>query len=141
MLRGLAVLLLVLWTQDRPAYPDMPAGASPAVPVNDADAKTEAEMKPYTEVIVGSDVTFRMTPIRGGEFLLGSPDGEAGRGEGEGPQQKVAIEPFWMGVHEVTWDEYQIYQFKLDIEARRPDSPAIQQDRYADAVSRPTPPP
>jgi formylglycine-generating enzyme required for sulfatase activity len=136
----LLAVLLVLVMQETKVVPDMPPGHSPGLAVPDATADSESEMKPYTERIVGSDVSFRMTPIRGGTFVMGSPDGEPGRGEGEGPQHEVQIDPFWMGVNEVTWDEYQIFQFKLDIQARKPGGPPIPQDDYADAVSRPTPP-
>ena len=43
------------------------------------EAKTEAEMKPYKIAIPGSDVSFEMIPIKGGEFTMGSPDGEKSR--------------------------------------------------------------
>ncbi|MFO0980963.1 MAG: formylglycine-generating enzyme family protein [Planctomycetota bacterium] len=134
------IVSLALW-QERPAYPDMPPGRPPAVAVAGAVASTEAQMQPYREIIVGSSVTFQMTPIPGGTFTMGSPDGEPGRGGGEGPQHDVSIEPFWMGVHEVTWDEYQIYQLKLDqqVHTAAPQQEP-QQDAFADAVSRPTPP-
>ena len=136
----LDLLLVLAALQQTKVVPDMPAGAAPALAVPDAGASSEGEMKPYTERIPGSDATFRMTPIPGGTFLMGSPDDEWGRGEGEGPQHEVKIAPFWMGVNEVTWDEYQVFQFKLDIQGRKPDASPIPQDAYADAVSRPTPP-
>ena len=44
------------------------ADSPPPVEVKDATAATEAEMKPYTEVIVNGDVTFDMVPIRSGKF-------------------------------------------------------------------------
>ena len=47
--------------------------------VANATAATAAEMKPYTEVIANGDVKFDMVPIPGGKFMMGSPDGEAGR--------------------------------------------------------------
>jgi len=59
--------------------------------------KSPADMKPYKTVIPGSDVPYEMVPIPGGEFMMGSPDGEANRKPDEGPQHKVKIEPFWMG--------------------------------------------
>src|SRR4051812_2777285 len=43
-------------------------------------------MVPYVEKIPGTDVTFQMIPIPGGEFLMGSPAGEAERSKDEGPQ-------------------------------------------------------
>ena len=59
-----------------------------------------------------------VVPIPGGEFLLGSPESEEGRNEDEGPQRRVSVEPFWMGKHEVTWDEYDIWTFNMDIQRR-----------------------
>ena len=39
--------------------------------------------------------------------MMGSPPGEAGRGDDEGPQHRVTIaEPFAVGVHEVTRSEF-----------------------------------
>ena len=49
--------------------------------------------------------------IEGGSFLMGSPAGEAGREEDEGPQVTVKVGDFWMGRHEVTWNEYDLYAF------------------------------
>src|SRR5262249_33678078 len=74
--------------------------------VPNASAKTEKEMKPYTEVISGTKATFDMVPIPGGKFRMGSPSTEKGRQADEGPQHEVTIEPFWMGKTEVTWDTY-----------------------------------
>jgi formylglycine-generating enzyme required for sulfatase activity len=43
-------------------------------------------MKAYTNTIPGTEVTYAMTPIPGGEFVMGSPDSEADRKDDEGPQ-------------------------------------------------------
>ncbi len=109
--------------------------------IPDAEAKTEAEMKPYTEVISGTNVTFDMVPIPGGTFLMGSPEDEEGRNDDEGPQHLVTVEPFWMGKYEVTWDEYEIWMFSLDIARRKltGQKPTLL-DKRADAVTRPTKP-
>ena len=63
-------------------------------------------MVPYALTIPGADVQFEMVPVPGGTFLLGSPEGEPGRNADEGPQLQIALEPFWIGKHEVTWAEY-----------------------------------
>lgn len=108
---------------------------------NSAEAKTEAEMKPYTEPIRNTEIKFDMVPIRGGEFLMGSPDSETGRNEDEGPQHLVKIEPFWMGKCEVTWDEYDVWNFDLDIKLRKFKSiESTPLDLAADAITRPTKP-
>jgi formylglycine-generating enzyme required for sulfatase activity len=75
------------------------------IPVADSEAKTQAEMKSYVETIPGTNITFKMVPISGGKFLMGSPFNEEGRVKHEGPQVEVEITPFWMGEHEVTWAE------------------------------------
>ena len=72
-------------------------------------------MVPYAETIPGSDVTFRMIPVPGGTYRMGSPEGEEGRSADEGPQFEVAIEPFWIGVHEVTWGEYKGFMAACDL--------------------------
>ncbi len=66
-------------------------------------------MVPYTTTIPGTDVEYTMIPIRGGNFLMGSPESEEDRRDDEGPQFEVAVAPFWMGKYEVTWAEYKKY--------------------------------
>lgn len=124
-----------------PVYPEMPAGAPPALDVKDAEATDAASMKPYRERLEGSDVGFDMLPIAGGEFAMGSASDEDDRKPDEGPVHAVTIEPFWMGRCEVTWDEYHQFQYKLDLQRREQNAEAtVAQDSWADAVSRPTPP-
>jgi formylglycine-generating enzyme required for sulfatase activity len=113
----------------------------PVLEVPNASASSEAEMKPYTDQIANTNVKFDMVPIRGGKFLMGSPSGEAKRADDEGPQHEVTIAPFWMGKCEVTWDEYEVFMFNLDI-ARRTftkEEPSVL-DKAADALARPTKP-
>ena len=111
------------------------------VAVPDAVAGSEAEMKPYAEIIEHTDVVIEMLPIPGGEFTMGSPDSEADRNDDEGPRHTLRISPFWMGKHEITWDQYEIWGEEIDIRRRkllgRPSTP---RDPIADAVTRPTPP-
>jgi len=63
-------------------------------------------MVPYTATIPGTEIKYTMTPIQGGKFTMGSPEDEDDRGDDEGPQFEVTVEPFWMGRYEVTWAEY-----------------------------------
>lgn len=105
------------------------------------EAATAETMKPYTEQISQTEVTFEMVPIPGGVLTMGSPATEADRQDDEGPQIKVEIEPFWMGKHEVTWDEYDIWSYNLDIQRRKLTNAALTEfDGAADAVTRPTKP-
>ncbi len=84
-----------------------------------AEAKTETEMKPYTELIEHTDGKIEMVPIPGGKFQMGSPDGEKGRKADEGPQHEVEIAPFWMAKCEIPWDAYDPWASDLDILRRQ----------------------
>jgi formylglycine-generating enzyme required for sulfatase activity len=101
----------------------------------------EASMKSYTNTIPGTKVNYAMVPIPGGEFVMGSPESEAERLANEGPQHKVRVEPFWMGQHELTWDEFELFMY-TDEERKFRDTirtdPAV--DKISDAVTRPTRP-
>ena len=103
--------------------------------------KTPEEMKEYTAAIPGLNAEYTMVPIPGGKFTKGSPDGEAGRKDDEGPQHEVEIEPFWMGKFEVTWDEY--LHFMLPEDPRNKDGSLANPKPDAtivDLVARPTEP-
>lgn len=116
-----------------------PVAASVAEKV--ANQAPAADMKPYTEKIPSTDVQFDMVPIPGGEFTLGSPDGEKGRKDDEGPQVKVKINPFWMGKCEVTWNEYELWGLGLDQQRRKiKNEQPTEVDTKADAIARPTKP-
>jgi len=93
----------------------------------------------YGETIPGTKVTFDMVAIPGGTFVMGSPPGEPGRADDEGPAHQVRIAPFWMERTETTWDEYDAFAFAQAIAAaaRRPDAPP---PVGADAITRPSPP-
>ena len=113
----------------------------PVIPAENSEAATAAEMKPYTDAIAGSLIKFQMVPIPAGKFTMGSPDSEAKRSDDEGPQHEVEIAPFWMGKYEVTWDEYEIFMFNLDIERRKSTKEApTPLDAFADTLARPTKP-
>lgn len=71
-------------------------------------------MVPYVERIPGTDVSFEMIPVPGGEFLMGSPAKEAHRNKDEGPQVRVKVQPFWIGKCEVTWAEYRSFMAMYD---------------------------
>ncbi len=97
-------------------------------------------MKPYTETIPGTDAKFEMVPIPGGTFTMGSPAGEAGRSEDEGPQHRVSIHQFWMEKYETTWNEYDVFAFSRDLMGDKKPVPTPTGDNLGDAVTRPTPP-
>ena len=85
--------------------------------------------KTYVQKVPGTTISIKMAGIPGGSFMMGSASSEKGFRQGEGPQKKVSISPFWMGVHEVTHDEFLQY-FNDESLSRNSD---------LDAVTRPTP--
>jgi len=97
------------WAVDHPA----------PIVIAEAEATSEAAMKPYAELVEHTDAKIEMLPIRGGRFLMGSPEGEKGRYADEGPQHEVEISPFWMGKCEITWDAYEVWMSDLDILKRQ----------------------
>ena len=108
---------------------------------SNAPVVQESEMKPYTNTIPGTRVTYAMVPIPGGEFVMGSPDNEAGHKPDEGPQHKVKISPFWMERCEVTWNEYELFMYP-DEERRTRETVQSDKagDKLADAVTHPSKP-
>lgn len=88
------------------------------------------QLKVYEQHIPGTNVKFKMVPVPAGSFTLGSPAGEKGRDEDEGPQKKVAVGAFWMGEKEVTFAEWDAFFKNMEV----PQTKEIS----VDAVSRPT---
>ena len=135
---GKAIILLLLSVGQVMAAD---GSSKPTLKIADAYARSESEMKPYTDRISDSEATFELVPIRGGTFKMGSPDSEPGRLEDEGPVHEVKIAPFWMGKFEVTWDEYEVFMFSLDVARRKiVGKQPGELDKLADGVTRPTKP-
>jgi formylglycine-generating enzyme required for sulfatase activity len=113
------------------------------LPVPGSEAATEAEMKPYAELVEHTPAKIEMVPIPGGKFVMGSPDGEPGRKDDEGPQHEVQISPFWMSKCEITWDAYEVWMSDMDIARRSVFNIAPNtRDKLADVfqLTRPTKP-
>lgn len=124
-----------------------------AAPVENADAATEAEMKPYTEIIAGTEVKFDMVPIPSGTFKMGATEKELEDfgvdadeflgidNAAEGPQHEVKVDAFWMGKCEVTWQEYEAWSARLEKQIRESNNFASGElEEVADGMIRPTPP-
>jgi formylglycine-generating enzyme required for sulfatase activity len=110
-----------------------------AVLVGLAGLSGGAGLESYTETIPGTKVSFEMAAIPAGEVLLGSPPGEPDRGKDEGPQVRASVGAFWIGRHEVTWNEYDLFAFDKRAERDAQDA-AVATPPGIDAVTRPTPP-
>lgn len=99
----------------------------------------ESQMETYTETITGTQITFDMVAIKGGTFKMGSPASEEGRRDDEGPQVDIQVSPFWIGKHEVTWNEYELFMYPEEM-ARLLNAGDDYHDPLADAVTKPTKP-
>jgi formylglycine-generating enzyme required for sulfatase activity/uncharacterized caspase-like protein len=64
------------------------------------------QAKFFTEDL-GNNVTLEMVEIPAGSLKMGSPSGEKGRSENEGPQHTVNVPSFFMGKFAVTQEQYQ----------------------------------
>ncbi|WP_026950602.1 formylglycine-generating enzyme family protein [Algoriphagus mannitolivorans] len=64
----------------------------------------------YTQKIPGTPVTFDMTPIPAGSFVMGSDDPDF---PDQNPAHEVNIDAFWMGTHEVTWEAFELFLDKI----------------------------
>ncbi|MEJ7680784.1 MAG: SUMF1/EgtB/PvdO family nonheme iron enzyme [Segetibacter sp.] len=84
----------------------------------------------YNQSIPGTEIKFKMVPVSGGSFIMGSDTKEKGREPDEGPAKEVSVSSFWMGANEVTYDEYDAF-FKDETFTR---------NQTTDAITRPSPP-
>ncbi len=94
------------------------------------------EFKNFTEQIPGTNVTFDLVAIPGGQFLMGSKKGEPLTKPDEKPAHPVKLTRFFMAKVEVSWDEYLEF-FKATSSQGRKE---IEEYENVDAISGPTPP-
>ncbi|MEZ4851939.1 MAG: formylglycine-generating enzyme family protein [Bacteroidia bacterium] len=108
----------------------------PLMSVGQEDESSE-EPETYVQEIPGTKLGFEMVLLPGGTFTMGSPESEANHREDESPQREVAVEPFWMGKYEMSFDVYEIYREK-DKDNTETTAPS---GKYSpDAITRPSPP-
>jgi formylglycine-generating enzyme required for sulfatase activity len=126
-----------IMSRDNPFFKSTLEFLQSPVLLSESEASVEAEMKSYIEVIGGTSISFRMIPIKGGKFLMGSPETEVGRKQDESPQREIEIAPFWMEEHEVPWQEFSLFALKILRETRKAQT---ERELLADAMASPTPP-
>ncbi|MDX2270150.1 MAG: SUMF1/EgtB/PvdO family nonheme iron enzyme [Bryobacter sp.] len=85
--------------------------------------------KPYVEKIPGTLVEFRMMPVAGGKFSMGST-----AKADEQPVHERTVDGFYMMEKETTWELYRLFMFATLAEEKPGE------DQAMDAVSRPTKP-
>lgn len=98
---------------------------------NQAFAQTKIE----TVKIPGTEISFNLSLCPAGNFKMGSPENEIGRDDDEG-QKMVSLDSFFIGTHEVTWDEFLLFATR----EKDSDASLAPENFKADAVSRPSPP-
>lgn len=106
---GLSLLLILPFTGSHPVH----TGRTAPPPTR-------------TERIPSSTVEFQMVEIPAGNIDLPDP-------ESPGKIKKIAIKKFWIGKTEVSWDEYDVWAYRMDL---------TEEERYrgVDAKSRPSKP-
>ena len=78
----------------------------------------DEEFEKYKQDVQTSELSFDMMPVPGGTFKMGSSKEDKNRGDDELLERKVQVSDFWMGKHEVTWDEYELWMINLDKDNR-----------------------
>jgi formylglycine-generating enzyme required for sulfatase activity len=102
----------------------------------------------YTETVTtkdGEKVSFEMVLIPSGSFLMGSPVGEVGRQDNEGPQHEVRVAPFYLCTTETTLELFLAYYQEtmsakkdfIEVEQAKKDAEQSRDD--VDAITGPTP--
>lgn len=95
-------------------------------------AYAQNKLQSYDQKLEGTNLSFKMQAIPGGEFKMGSINGKSD----EKPVHTVRIDPFYMSVYEITWDLYEPFVYK-DFETT---SQSGVLPKNVDAVTRPTKP-
>jgi formylglycine-generating enzyme required for sulfatase activity len=116
--------------------------------VTNTTASQDRPPKKYKETITtedGEKISFEMVLIPGGSFLMGSPEGEEGRQNNEGPQHEVRLDPFYLCTTEATIKLFMAY-YQETVTAKR-DFDTVEQTKKdaeesrddVDAITGPTP--
>ena len=86
------------------ASPSPDAGPSPSA---SDDASVRTVLPTSGESVVTNSIGMQLIRIPIGEFWMGSPSGESGRWEGEHRHRVAITKSIYMGIHEVTIDQFQ----------------------------------
>mgnify|MGYP003349714125 CR=1 FL=1 len=125
VLGGVSALLMITYAHPFVKAHKATLQDAPQIPVVEVDANSK-KLEPFEEKIPGTVVKFKMIPIPGGKITVSDPT------KGNAPKT-VEVKPMWVGKTEVTWDEFDIFLFRLDLS---------DEDRKAgvEAKSRPSKP-
>ncbi|MEM1225379.1 MAG: SUMF1/EgtB/PvdO family nonheme iron enzyme [Planctomycetota bacterium] len=97
-------------------------------------------MVTYTERIPGTDITFEMVPVPGGDFVFGSSDDDPDFVDDETPSIPLSVEPMWVAKTEVRWDMYKEYMRMYSVfkEFESRGVRLVDDSNRADAITAPT---
>ncbi len=76
-----------------------------AAPASQSEATAQPALKTL-ELDLGDKVTMKFFQIPAGRFMMGSPGDEKDRSENKVLHEVTIAKPFWMGVFEVTQEQY-----------------------------------
>ena len=97
--------------------------------------ETSVAPTPTEEPITIPGLNLDMMAIPAGTFVMGSPNDEEGRDDGEGPRTTVTItKPFWLGKTEVTQSQWKVVMGNTQSIFKGDDLP-VEQVSWNDAVS------
>src|SRR5690554_4879297 len=105
------------------------------LPTPDKPVLSDNNFEPYHQQIAGTSLSFGLAPIPKGEFIMGSSPRDNAAQPDEFPAHKVALDAFWMGTHEITWDIFEVFLDK-NLEASRSE---LALPDEVDGISRPPP--
>ena len=93
----------------------------------------DSAFKGYVQHIPGTTLKFSLVPIPAGKFLMGTAPGARIKEDDETPAHLVSVNAYWMGIHEVTYAEYDAFtkdentSFNSAVDAvTRPSQPYIE---------------
>ena len=97
--------------------------------------ETSVAPTPTEESITVPGLNMEMMPIPSGTFVMGSPNDEEGRDDGEGPRTTVTItKPFWLGKTEVTQSQWKVVMGNTPSIFKGDDLP-VEEVSWTDAVA------
>jgi formylglycine-generating enzyme required for sulfatase activity len=89
-----------------------------------ADRATHGELPKSLTLALGNKVTMKLRVIPAGKFMMGSPEGEQSRCADETQHEVTIGRPFYMGVYDVTQEQYQAVMGKERSMCKGPTYPA-----------------
>ncbi len=111
-------------------------GCAPQKNMSETAAQmTALVIKKTIDKIPGTPVEFEMALLHGGTYTMGSMTGDPSANNDEGPSFNVTVGSFWIGTHEVSYDEFFVFR---EVELDLPGPSNLDWD--ADAITRPSPP-